>query len=175
MSKCNAIFYSNTTMSRETSCTFCTKNSTVFMKIQLIMSNQSNKLEFIKCYNLAFGTNHDTSYNFSNEKLFVLTPAHIYSYLALKVFGSTSPSLTDKPAQGGSSTIGCSKKVISYFIPKKLMKWDFQNNSGNSTKSVKINETITRVKKHVVRREGKASSACCTMEMSEFLEVVERC
>ena len=35
MSKCNTAFYSNTTMSCETSYTFCAKNSTVFTKIQL--------------------------------------------------------------------------------------------------------------------------------------------
>ena len=31
------------------------------------------------------------------------------------------------------------------------------------------------MKKRDDRREGKVSSACCAMEISEFLEVVERC
>ena len=158
MCKCNTAFYYKTTISWKTSCTFCTKNSTVFTKIQLTISNESiqiNKLELIKRYNLAFGANHDTSYNFSNGELFELILAHIYSYLALKVFGTTSPSATEKPTQGRSSTIEYSKTAILYFMPNKLMKWDLQINSGNPTKPVIINELIKRVKKHKVRRKGK--------------------
>ena len=110
-------------MSWKTSCTCCTQNSTVFTKIRLTMSNQGTqiyKLELIKCFNLAFGTNHDASYNFSDGELFEFTPAHIYSCLALKVFGTTSPLATDKPTQGRSSTIEYSKKAISYFMLNKL-------------------------------------------------------
>ena len=133
------------------------------MKMQLTMSNQSiqtYKSELIKCYNLAFGTNYDTSYNFLNDELFELTPAHFYSYLSLKIFGTTSPLATEKATQGRSSIIEYSKRAILYFMPNKLVKWDLQGDSGNPTISVIINELIKRVKKHKIRREGKASSTC---------------
>ena len=60
-------------------------------------------------------------------------------------------------------------------MPNKLMKWDFQSNSGNPTKSVIINELFKRVKQHKVRRESKVSSARWVIEISKILEVVKRC
>ena len=103
-----------------------------------------------------------------------MTPDHVYSYLALKVFGITSQSATDKSTQGRTSTIESWKKVILYFLPNKLMKWNLQSNSWNPVRTVIINKLIKRVKKHKVRREGKASSARRAMEICEFLEVVKR-
>ena len=82
---------------------------------------------------------------------------------------------TDKPIQGRSSTIDYSKEVLLYFMPNKFIKFDLHSNSGNPTKSVLINELIKRVKKHKVRREGKALSAHGAKAISEFLEVVKRC
>ena len=46
------------------------------------------------------------------------------------------------------------------------MKWDLQRNSGNPTKSVKVNELIKRVKKAEVRKECEASAAWHAMELS---------
>ena len=55
------------------------------------------------------------------------------------------------------------------------MQWDLQCNSGNPTKSVKVNELIKRVNKAEVRREGKASAARRAMELSEFYKLITRC
>ena len=55
------------------------------------------------------------------------------------------------------------------------MKWDLQNNSGNPTKLVIVNDLIKRIKKEEVRREGKASAARRPMELTEFAEVIKRC
>ena len=69
-------------------------------KIQLTTSTQSiqiYKSESIKCYNLGFDTKYNTSYNFLNEELLELIPAHTCAYVALKVFATRSPSTTDKP------------------------------------------------------------------------------
>lgn len=60
---------------------------TALLKITT-MSVHTYKTERTKCYNFSFDTNHDTSYEFSNEELFLLTPDHIYAYLAHKVFRS---------------------------------------------------------------------------------------
>ena len=139
------------------------------------MSSHTYKPELVKCFNLSFGTSHDKHYNFSNEELFHLTPDHIYAYLAYKAFGTTQPSDTDKPTKGRSNSIEYAKKAISYFMPNKMMKWDLQNNSGNPTKSVIVNELIKRIKKAEVRREGKASAARRPMELTEFAEVIKRC
>ena len=139
------------------------------------MSARLYKAELTKCFNFAFGTNFDTSHEFSNEELFSLNPDHIYAFLALKVFGTSTPIETDKPTKGRSSSIEYSKKAISYLMPNRFMKWDLRSNSGNPTKSIKVNDLIKRVKKHEVRKEGKASSARRAMELSEFQELVKRC
>ena len=60
-------------------------------------------------------------------------------------------------------------------MQNQLMKWYLQSNSGNPTKSVKVNELIKRVKKAEVRREGKASAARRAMELSEFHKLMTRC
>ena len=56
-----------------------------------------------------------------------------------------------------------------------LMKWDLQSNSGNPTKSVKVNELVKKVKNAEVRKEGKASAARRATELSEFHEMLTRC
>ena len=48
------------------------------------------------------------------------------------------------------------------------------NNSRNPTKSVMMNELIKRVKKDDVRKLGKPSRAICSLEMSEFAELIEK-
>ena len=137
------------------------------------ISNQSIQLcnaELVRCYNFLFGTVRDNLYNFLNDKLFKLTPDHIFGYLAFKVFEISSLSESNEPAEGWSSTMEYINKVISYFMPNKLMKWDLQSNSGNPTKFMIVNELMKRVKKHEVRREEKASSVRHAKELPNFLE-----
>ena len=145
------------------------------------MSTNIYKSELGRCFNLAFSTSHENRYNFSNEELLNLNPDHIYAYLSFKVFGTSTPLESDKHTQGTPlesdkhtqgrlNSIEYTKKAILYFMPNQLMKWDLQSNSGNSTKSVKVNEKIKRVKKAQVRREGKASAARRAMELLEFYE-----
>ena len=47
------------------------------------MNSPTYKPELVKCFNLAFGTSHSNSYNFSNEELFNLIPDH-FLYLLSK-------------------------------------------------------------------------------------------
>ena len=58
-------------------------------------------------------------------------------------------------------------------MPNKLMEWDLQNNSENTTKSVIVNELIKQVKKTEVRNEGKTSAAWRPMELMGFVEVMK--
>ena len=108
------------------------------------MSSHAYKPKFVKCFNLALGTSHGNFYNVSNEELFNLTPDHFYAYLANKAFGTTQPWDTDKSTQGRFNSLEYAKKRISYFMPNKLMKWESQNNSGNPTKLVIVNELIKK-------------------------------
>ena len=92
------------------------------------MSNESTnrsryKQELVKCFNFSFNTSHDHSHIFSNDKLFQLTPEHIYGFLAEKVFGTSSPLEDCKPMYGRASSMEFTKKAILYFMPNRLMKW----------------------------------------------------
>ena len=60
-------------------------------------------------------------------------------------------------------------------MSNRLKKWSLQNNSGNPTKSVKVNELKKRVTKAEVRRERKASAARYAMELPKFHELITRC
>ena len=147
-------------------------------KLQPTMNSHVYKPELVKCFNLSFGASHGNSCDFSNSELFNLTPDHIYAYLPNKTLGIIQPSDTDKPTQGRSNSIEYSKKAILYFMPNKLMKWDLQNNSGSSTKSVMVDELNKKIKKQKLEgkgREGKASVAWHHMHLTEVIEVIKRC
>ena len=88
--------------------------------------------------------------------MFNLTPDQIYAYLANKALGTTQPLDRNKPTQSKSNSIEYAKKAILYFMPNKLMKLNLQNDSGNPTNLVIVNELIKRIKKGEGRREGKA-------------------
>ena len=116
------------------------------------MNNHTYKPKLVNTFNLAFGTSHGNSYNFSNEELFNLTPDHIYAYLANKAFETIQPLDTDKPTQGRSNSIEYAKKAILYFMPNK---WDLQNNSGNPTKLVIVNKSMKTIKKQKLKGKGR--------------------
>ena len=50
------------------------------------------------------------------------------------------------------------KEAISYFMPKKLLGWNVKNKSGNSTKSVLVNNVINKVNKKTRERDSNKMS-----------------
>ena len=97
--------------------------------------------------------------------MFNLTPDPIYAYLANKAFGTTQPLDIDKPTQGRTNFIEYAKNNNFVFHAKQIDEVGFTKNSGNTTKLVKHNELI---------KKSKASVAQRLMELTEFVEVIER-
>ena len=61
-------------------------------------------------------------------------------------------------------------------MPNKLTDWNVEHKSGNSTRSVLVNELIMNIKKYEVRKEGGGGDdARRPMGISEFREFVSRC
>ena len=92
------------------------------------MSNQSillYKAELVRCHNFLFGTVHDNSNNFSNNKLFELAPEYIYSYLIFKVFGRSTPSESNKATEGRPSIIEYTKTGNFLFHDKQAHEMGF--------------------------------------------------
>ena len=53
-------------------------------------------------------------------------------------------------------------------MPLRSMQWDDIYQRGNPTRSIAVNDVITKVKKYEVRQEGVTSAACRPLEWEEF-------
>ena len=78
-----------------------------------------------------------------------------------KAHGIPDPGPNDNPTEGRSSALAFAKKVISYFMPNKLMSWNVLANPpvGNPIKSIAANNLLKIVEKKEVRRQDKPSQA----------------
>ena len=90
------------------------------------------------------------------------------------VICNTSIWEDDNPTEGRSSSIEYSKKEISFFMPNRLAHWYVRTKSGNPTKSVTLNDLIKKVKNKEVRKQGKMSYARRLLNISEFVEMINR-
>ena len=100
-----------------------------------------------------------TTPQFEPDVLGTLTPKQVERWMNISVFGMADPPNGANPTCGRSASLEFYKKAVSFFMPNKLMAWNSLTNTGNPTRSLEVNNLIKRVRKHEVRRTGKASQA----------------
>ena len=105
---------------------------------------------------------------FTEAQLLEIRPSHIVRYMSLLAYGTEQPGDDDKPIHRRSSGLDFIKKSISFFMPNQNVKWIVQNQTGNPTMSVAVNQLIKRIKKQEVRKQGKKSNAKRDMKRPEF-------
>jgi hypothetical protein len=106
---------------------------------------------------------------FDQSLLLTITPESVERYLRFRTYGDEN----HVPAEGDkiclrSNTLECIKKSISWYMPNRIGGWNVENNGGNPTKSIHVNNFVKYVRKVEVRREGKPSSAKRALTMEEF-------
>jgi hypothetical protein len=67
------------------------------------------------------GSTYEKTYPFPGDKLLKITPDEVAKWMAYKVYGVEFPGPSDRPAEGGASSMMFFKKAISYFMPNRLM------------------------------------------------------
>jgi len=114
-------------------------------------------------------------YAFRPEMLVLVKPHDLYKWLAFKAYGTEVPGPNDNPTFGRSSSLMYYKKAISYYMPHRLIHWNFETQSGNPTKSIDVNDLIKAVIRKETRQLGKKSQARRPFEKEEFIQVVSVC
>jgi hypothetical protein len=132
------------------------KNRTVLRELMIFV----NGIEYAKDHEFPIAT------------LALVKPLDIYRWMCLKVFQDPNPGPEDNLTHGRSSSLMYYKKLISYFMPNRLMAWNELTMAGNPTRSVAVNDLIKAVKKKEVRKQGKAFKADRALEKSEFEQMV---
>jgi hypothetical protein len=102
------------------------------------------------------------------DELLGITPDKIARWFKLLVYGTATPSLTDIPTFFRSSNLEQAKKSILFFIPNKHISWDVRSSSGNPSKSVSVNDTVTIVRKLEFRKQGRPSCTKRDMKRAEY-------
>jgi hypothetical protein len=115
------------------------------------------------------------NYAFQPELLVQVTPNDIYKWMAFKAYGKEDPGPNDNPTCGRSSSLMYYKKALSYFMPHRLMHWNFEQRSGNPTKSTDVNDLIKAVVKKEARQQGRKSQARRPFTQEEFIQLVTLC
>ncbi|ETW07799.1 hypothetical protein H310_02228 [Aphanomyces invadans] len=111
--------------------------------------------------------------NFTETNLLDVTPEDIRRYFNLKAFGTTAPTSASLPTHARANTLKSMKKMLSAFMPRRMIPWDEPRREGNPTRSVVVNDVITLVMKCEVRRQGVESKAHRPIEFTEFMNALK--
>ena len=82
-------------------------------------------------------------------------------------FGTENQDNEAKPTARLSS-LEFYKKVLSHYMPNRLMVWNEISGVGNPTRCTQINDLIKRLKKMEVRKQGVPSRSRCVLTHKEY-------
>ena len=101
-----------------------------------------------------------------------VTPDQVASYLNMKAYGRPDPTPDCLPTHARANTLKASKKILSAFMPRRMITWDDVRSMGNPTRSIAVNDVIKKVLKHEVRKQGVETSARRPIAIDEFMNVL---
>ncbi|KAH9090707.1 hypothetical protein LEN26_018858 [Aphanomyces euteiches] len=111
--------------------------------------------------------------NFSSASLTDVTPEDVRRYFNVKAFGTPNPAPNSLPTHARSNTLKAMKKMLSSFMPRRMIPWDEIRREGNPTRSTTVNDVIKYVMKCEVRKQGVATKARRPIEFTEFLNALK--
>ena len=119
------------------------------------------KSYLIKLMSLKDGIQYELYHNFTNEELVAITPAVIFCWTCLEVYGNSDHKTNNNPTQGRSSPIDYENNSIYYFMSNRLMNCNELANTTvvNPTKSIPVNDPIKIVKRKELQKQGNPSQA----------------
>ena len=108
---------------------------------------------------------------FTTDELRVVTPDHVYRWMALKAYGKLDPTPADNPTCCRRTTLEYMKKAVSYFMETGI-GW-VEGTGGNPTKSKLINRLIKAVGKKETRGIGSESKADRPFTAKEYMNIMD--
>jgi len=90
----------------------------------------------------------------------------------LCTYGKEEIGPNDRPTLWRVDTIAFAKKAVSFYMPHHG-EWNSSTSHGNPTRDKSILRFIQVVKKHQVRKQGRASRVKRDMTLSEFKRAIE--
>jgi len=119
-----------------------------------------------------------TTYNprvqgpFPAARLLQIQPEQFLKWLTLCTYGKEVIGPNDRPTLWRSDTIAYAKKAVSYYMPHHG-EWNNSTGHGNPTRDKTILRFIQEVKKHQVRKQGRASRVKRDLSLPEFKKAIE--
>ncbi|ETV97488.1 hypothetical protein H310_09413 [Aphanomyces invadans] len=80
--------------------------------------------------------------NFAEATLLDVTPEDIRRYFNLKAFGTIAPTPESLPTHARANSLKYVKKMLSAFMPRRMILWDEIRREGNPTRSPVVNDVI---------------------------------
>ena len=111
---------------------------------------------------------HDFNMAISQARLLEITDHDVARYLTFKAFGTPAPAADAYPTFGRTNGLLYQKKALSWFMPRKNLKWDDVEQCGNPTKSIAVQNVLDFVAKHEVGGTGRPSNARHAVEWDEY-------
>ena len=138
-------------------------------------NHEKYKTHLVEMMSFLDGTKYHRNFEFTRERLLLLTDEDVARFFNYKAYGIAEPSKNDRPLRMRSSTLAYAKKAISFYMPRRAASWDPINSSGNPTKSQAVNDLILGVKRYEVRGQGVNSHARRPVEWEEFVSLLVLC
>ena len=82
------------------------------------------------------GVVYTANHVFEADHLASVTADDVAAFFNFRAFGTSTPTLDDKPTKCRSNSLEYWKKSISFFMPLKNHKWNELTKQGNPTKSL---------------------------------------
>ena len=135
-------------------------------------SKQQNWSYFLQFMRWLHDTNYGKDVSFTNDQLNAITPDDVLRYLKLKAYGDADADEDQLyPTEGRASSLEQYKKSISKFMLSSY-PYNDENNTGNPTKSKRVNTIVNIVKKCEVQGNGKASQARKPFNEKELVRIM---
>jgi hypothetical protein len=101
-----------------------------------MVANKKYKATLINSCHIVTSMTYDKEHEFTNQELSAITSTDLVQWMS---HCNPEPGKNDNPVCRRSSSLEHYKKVISSFIPNKLMAWNIMADQGNPTKSPQVN------------------------------------
>ena len=135
-------------------------------------SKQQNWTYFLQFMRWLHSTNYGKDISFTNDQLNAITPDDVVRYMKFKVYGDANADEDQAyPTEGRSSSLEQYKKSISKFMLSSY-PYNDEHNTGNPTRSKRVNTIVNIVKKCEVQGNGKESQARKPFNEKEFVRIM---
>ena len=116
--------------------------------------------------------NHRVQGPFPPARLLQIQPEQFLKWLTFCAYGKDEIGPQDRPTEWRVDTIAFAKKAVSFYMPHHG-EWNCSTSYGNPTRDKSILRFIQEVKKHQVRKQGRASRVKRDMTLPEFKKAIE--